>query len=532
MEAIGVLKTSARKFVFMPKLTDKRGKDRSFLFLPVLLFIFAFLISVIRSTTEQQNVAWDYAVHLNNTFYYLELLQTHQWGKWLQSYFYYPPFVYWISSLLVSVFGYSRIYSTLLYFPIWASSIYLLYKVALRYLEEAKVTFLLLVFLLVGVEAWKLAAPWELMLDFPQMLFVFIGALLCLQGISSPKITWRNLLSTALVVSISLLTKWTALLFLFVPLSIFSAKLVKEKQLTKLFLLGCLTVFLPYFIWYGPNFHLLQKDALFYSNQLGFIEKDPQGFQSSWLYVKNFVRLHRISLVLILAAIFHTGLFYREKYRPLLNEMQKEMHKKWYALLFLLFPFIIFTFFIHNKDLRYLLPLHLLFLMTVWSVISLFLSRQIIRWWSIAVAMVIFVLLFRSGMKKEMALPFTDRVLNIALEKDDQNVYYFFEDDTIFFNYANTELRHKEHNLAHPELFLGYYQLNVNGAGVATKDNCVLPKEGLSSSDLVAVYSQADAYMPWHASFEQACQAILSQLKLSKDLFDPKQGELKVYEVQ
>ena len=294
---------------------------------------------------------WDMGRHLWNSLRYYHEFSLHQILPFLQSYNYYPPLIYWLASPVYALFGasvMSAVSINLIFISVLTVSTYLL-----------------------GVELWNkrvglLAAI--LTLSYPMLVSQFkeyqvdapLTALTTLSLYLLLKTkrfsSWRWSLAFGFAAGLALLTKWTFIAIIALPILLVAGLGLKNAwgSRGRIFILlqnlvvAASSAYITCSVWYVSNLQQLKID-LFGNNAAQAVrEGDPMvgSLESTLWYFWNLInnQLYLIPFIAFLVALVIT----------LRNKMAAR--RNLLLMVFILGIYIAFTF-ISNKDARYTLPM-------------------------------------------------------------------------------------------------------------------------------------------------------------------------------
>lgn len=304
------------------------------------------LVNLVWIILDTQIPAWDQAGHTRLTLEFVDnWAQPNQNSKsFWQISSYYPPFIHWQTAILMRFFGRNPDWGG---FVVTAYHLLLLagvYKLSNR-LWRNRWLGLLAATLVAFMPVVYTNSRWFL-LDIPLLAFTVWSWYFLWQSDFFTR--RRETIWLALTVAAVLLTKWTGVVFLAVPLFFVLFKIMQKKLWPKVWRNLCL-VFLIVLIlispWYFTNFRSILVAAQV--STVGEID-DPQILWSleNWRYYLWEFLGFQVGLIPGLAMLAATiGYFYQKnnKYRLLFGS-------------FLIVGYVIFSF-LSNKDIRYDLPL-------------------------------------------------------------------------------------------------------------------------------------------------------------------------------
>lgn len=257
---------------------------------------------------------------------------------------YYPPFVYWLATPVVWVFGgdYKVLqYFSVLFVPVSGLFVYLLTK------ELGKSdwwAFSAGVFYVLFPQVWEQSR--YLMLDLPLTTFVLISVYCLVKSDNFDDVRW--VLVSFLFASFAQLTKWYAGVFLFVPfvyyfwMALGSVEKVRERVVHAFMGLGvAMLLVLP---WYGVNLVSLLEQTVYFS-------KPHAGNPTSVLSVTNW--FYYIAALVNYQVVSITALWL---VFSILIWVKSDKDWKWLLVLELVFVYVVFTI-LGNKNIRFLMPL-------------------------------------------------------------------------------------------------------------------------------------------------------------------------------
>lgn len=462
----------------------------------------------------------DFASHLTNVLFYRELMQTHQWKDLINSYFYYPPAVYFefipfagLFDLKMAIVFYNFVLLGILLVVVVCAS-YLILKDSLFGLLSALLLLLIVLSPADPYDPWVIKL-WEFMLDWPLTVFVLITILSIYSVISLRRRSQRLSSTIGFLVGLSILTKWSAIFFLVVPVFHFLFVLCRRKKKDSViaFLLAVLVT--------GGWWYLLHWKELLHSfvefSQDGVREHDPQGLFPGMLYYislfKYLIRWFWIFPVVMLIARF---------FRAIQTSYRKA---EWSISTAILVPFLIFSL-LTNKDQRYLFPVFLLItlisLLVIWKRASARL-QGIIVFFIVIRAFSVFTHLTPAP-NTEISL--FDKLTSFLEAHEGSTIAYFFEEDTPTFNYPNVRFAEKmkrARNALDEPIFLNY-------DGSSPSDSC----RG-HSPDYIVVQAPPPAYLrsTSDVSFEIACSPeVIDRYQVVERWFSSDGESVRIYGIK
>lgn len=491
-----------------------------------LLFFCSLLVIV----KQPQNVHWDYAVHLHLSLNYVEFLKYGTYSDFFTKYFYYPPFIYWFHSLLTQISGYTRLNIVVINFTFISLALSSLRLLVQRQKFTTQQVFLFLSLSLLNfVLSFKISPPWEMMLDLPQVcLIVSISVLIytnLLDENNKRNSIWNSSILGVLN-AILLLTKWIGPVFVVIPNIFLLIQLVRKRLFFQIAVFIFPSLFF-FYLWYFPNIKQFLQEAIFYSFSMGIYEQDPRSFQSLISYVSDYFRIYSIFLLLI-GVFFLMNFFLQSKK---ITQVYFLLRKS--ALLFLfqfVFPVFLLTFVISNQDPRYMLPIFFGINLLIAFYVSRMANEIKANIFSIIIMILVFFQFLYIIPKYPNVRPLTDTVIQFALSQKIDTIYYFFENDSVYFNYANTELAHKENNLRFPDEYLIYKQLNTTEMDLTQRKGCPFSESDVNKKTLLVVFEN-EYLLGDRVSFETECSSLLEKIeKVDERISD--EGKISFYKIK
>lgn len=351
--------------------------------------------------------AWDQADYLNGALNYWHALQTPQWfdGEWWRGFWLLsnkiPPLNYILTVPFINLFGTSEDAATvvmLLYSAILLISVYGLGLI----LFDATVGLYAagLSQLLPGLYYHRL----EFILDYPLTTIVTFSFWLLTWWYRSGNQhqtgnikSWILAIGSGIALGLAILTKQTALFFLFLPLvSVFVSCLQHRQWLRLTQLVTSLVIGIAVcFPWYRTNWLLILTSGKRATVDSAIAEGDPAlNTLAAWTYYgKIFPYLLSWHLLLVPIVGFILYIVFRaNRVKPLHQAIVSQFRWKWLTI-FLFGGYLLSSVNI-NKDARYILPLL--------PVLSLILAaglltwhgigKQYIRWGTVSLAWVLTIL--------------------------------------------------------------------------------------------------------------------------------------------
>lgn len=319
---------------------------------PIVLFIFCLIVIAINYTwrsIESRPPHWDMARHLYNSVNYFDYAKSFQLKNLITDYKYYPPLLYWVAIPFYFIFGASLKSSILVNSVFIFILAFATYGIGNR-LWNRKVGFFAAVFILCSpmiVSQFK-----EFQLDAPATAMTALSLYLLMRSKEFSSRWWS--LAFGLSLGLALLTKWTLIFVLILPIGyavvIALQSDLRNKKADRFFnMLTCfLSAFFVMSFWYIQNLSQIYTDLINNGTAAGVREGDPPvgSFASNIWYFNNLVNNQ---LYIIPFSFFTVGLAYSFK------NIGNYLRKNAYPLLLIIGTMFFFTF-IRNKDARYTLP--------------------------------------------------------------------------------------------------------------------------------------------------------------------------------
>jgi len=317
-------------------------------FILFALFLVIAVSNLIWLKIDTRPPHWDASNHLMHSLSKYDLLKDlsiKNIAHFYLDYNYYPPLVYWLSSVFYLIFGKGEdvaVASNLIFFAIL---IFSTYGVAKHFWGRGAG---LLSALVVSVMPVLLSQSREYQLDFPLTAMVSLSIYFLLKTNSFRNRFYSILFGISF--ALGFLTKWTFPAFFIAPVLYFLSILIYENIKNKKFDEGqwlnvCLATLLIIFIalpWYAWNIHGLR--ASFTENiQCGINEGDPQTLLSSFYWYLKFWIIVHMRLLLLIPFVIGIGINF--------------FNKKIFFLLLFLFVGLFIMLNYSNKDIRFIEPL-------------------------------------------------------------------------------------------------------------------------------------------------------------------------------
>lgn len=331
---------------FAKAFSGWKWRDQSLLAVLVLGIALANLAWI---RAEGRGPHWDMARHLWTSLIYLGFVRHGHIKTILEGYYYYPPLVYLAVAPWYLIFGATitvAVSSNILYIGILAFSIYGIG----RRLWNNNVGLLSAIFVLASpmlVSQFK-----EFQLDAPLTSMIAFGLYVLIRTEEFSNLTASAWLG--LVIGLGMLTKWTYIFILGLPL-VFAAgrallAALRHKQTNRIVGLG-LTGLIAYAVmslWYITNQQILRIDLMVNGVAVGAREGLPVvgSFAANIWYLRILVnnQLYLVPLLFLIIGLFYT---FRSK---------EAVRRNAYPLLLIAGGGLFFTL-LRNKDARYTLPL-------------------------------------------------------------------------------------------------------------------------------------------------------------------------------
>lgn len=353
-------------------------KKHKYLFFLSVLSLAIFLLNMIWIGLDSRPPHWDMGRHLWTSVQYYEILGRHEIIPFIQSYFYYPPLLYWLTAAFYLFFGNSittAVSVNIIFIIMFTFSVFFL---ARRYFED-KLS--LIVAIVASSYPIVVTQFKEYQLDAPLMA---ICALFLAIAVRRPLKSYHRTILLGIVIGFGMLLKWTFVVFIFFPMILMITEYMIEKKgefklrLFDLFKHLSLMLLVAYAIaspWYVANIQQIRIDFRQNGVAQALIEGDPAvwSLESNIWYIKNLF-LNQVHV--IWGVIFIVGLFWILKSRDLIVKYR-------YPLIFIFGSILILTF-LPNKDARYTMAI-----LPAVAVISLswlpFIRKSRLRIWTMGI---------------------------------------------------------------------------------------------------------------------------------------------------
>lgn len=367
------------------------------LLLPLLIVVASFASVIVWLRLDNNLPHWDMGRHLYNSILYRDIWHGIFAGQknvldLLGFYVYYPPLLYHISLIFNSIFGFTpdaSVYSNLVWIIILTFSVYGLAK----RLWRSKVSGLIAVVFIMSSPI-VIGQIREFQLDFP---LTAVFALILYIIVETENFTDRRFsIIAGFVAGLGMLLKWTFLgyalpvagLFLIIGLA---ENKKKRKDIIVNFLIAFVIAFILCGYWYMHNWELIKDDFYSFGIKSGQIEGDPTGFTvAAYTWYLDKITIYYLYFPLLLALMVSIGnIIFRKKIL---------FAKVWPYLLLGVIYYLLFST-LSNKDIRYLMPLIVIFAIAASSLVATVKNNIYI-----ASVVTIFVLIY---IMNNLAIPFS-----------------------------------------------------------------------------------------------------------------------------
>lgn len=299
----------------------------------IFLIIFHLLANLVWISLDKSPLSWDQAGHTLTSLQFLDFFKAQSGTVFLKISNYYPPLVYIIVALGMFFLGPSLSLGPMVVTGLFLLAIVFLYLYTKELLSDEKIA-------LTAAALFSFLPPLyshsrTFLLDIP-LLAMILGSLYFLEK-SNRVGNYKNSVLSAAFFGAALLTKWVAVIYLFIPVL-----LKLKKQLIVLIIFATfILISLP---WYIINFTNLTSRARV---SLTAEISDPQALlslQNSTYYLSVLANFYLtwLGLILLFAAI-PVFIYFKKEKGILITTVG-------------IFIYLIFTF-IPNKDPRYILPI-------------------------------------------------------------------------------------------------------------------------------------------------------------------------------
>lgn len=334
----------------------------------VLLWVLiagAVISNIFWISENQSPPLWDIAGHSNRSAYFAQLLSQGEFKAVFNFNTIYPPFAYLVTALFFLIGGWSALIPSLSLLPFLILFVLATYSLANSLYRRRDLALAVAALAL----AYPLLAHFTRIydLDFPQaaLTTAAIAALLKTKRLTDRRwVIW-----SALAIALAILTKWTAVIFMVVPLvwelgAAVRNKVDWKKSLTNLGILGglILALVLPWYIRHG---RAIYDSSVATRNNVFSV---PFENLWSWGNISFYAKQTSRAITWPLAIAFIAGL---------LILFWKQRKVAVYLLFAIGVPYLFLTFALYSKESRYFLPVFPL--LAVITMSFLLLSRKIWR---------------------------------------------------------------------------------------------------------------------------------------------------------
>lgn len=300
-----------------------------------LLLVFHLLANLIWILLDKSPLAWDQAGHTLISLNFLDFFHGQSQVGFFQISDYYPPFVHIIVALIMILTGPLLLIGPIVVTAFFLLAISFLYLYTKELFNDEKIAIFAACFFSFLPVVYGQSRIF--LLEIP-LIALILGSLYFLEK-SKKFSTLRSSLFAIILLSFALLTKWVAVVYLFIPV-VTSLKLSRFKNLILSF--GAVALIsLP---WYLVNFtNILNRAKVSLSAETA----DPQvlfSLPNFIYYLQLLTNFHLTWLGMILLLLAIPVLIYSKKEKGIL------------ITAIIMFIYFIFTL-IPNKDPRYILPI-------------------------------------------------------------------------------------------------------------------------------------------------------------------------------
>lgn len=308
------------------------------------LLIFHFISNLIWIYLNNAPFPWDQAAHADLSLQIAERLKSFQLFSALQVSNYYPILVHTLTSMFFLIFGAYLKMTQIIATVFFLGTITIIYFYFNLVFKSKKIAFTTAFFFSFFPIVYNFS-KW-LMLDIPIIGFLFLT--LYLWEKSKMMTVRKYALLTMASLGLLMLTKWTGVLFLFVPFAITVWHFIKQPQkrtmIVTLFY-GIIIFLIIVTPWYLTNL----QSFLFQSNIniIGEQGADPSNLltiENVTRYINDFINSQATTYFAIPFFVIFITLFF------------KKWSRKYFVLSIIAISYLIFTF-ISNKDGRYTMPI-------------------------------------------------------------------------------------------------------------------------------------------------------------------------------
>jgi 4-amino-4-deoxy-L-arabinose transferase-like glycosyltransferase len=251
---------------------NKINKKRVILisFVIFLLIVFTNLLNFL--FLDKTPPHWDYALHLKNSFLYLQYFKNLNLIKIITTYVYYPPLTYILFSFFIIIMDYSKFTVLIFNFSFLVLTLYVVYRFTKRLFDKTTSLILVafLIFLVVTLSPAGVLI-WELMPDFPLMALIFILYCIFYLSLKENNFSLKKSLFLGLIIALAFLIKWSAIIYLFIPVLFYLISSFKKGYFKESLLIFYPTLFLSG-LWYFPHIKLIFRDLIKYGIYQAYLE--------------------------------------------------------------------------------------------------------------------------------------------------------------------------------------------------------------------------------------------------------------------
>lgn len=316
-------------------------------FILLLIIVFAVLTNIIWIWLDQSPPLWDIAGHSQRSAYFAELIAHGNIKTLLQFDTIYPPFPYIVTGILFILFGFhSDIpqYSLLLYVIVFLISTY---SLSVTLFKQKWVACIATTLTLCYPLLLHFSRIYDL--DFPLTVLVTASIATLFKTDHFQKRNWSIL--CALSIAAALLTKWTAIIFLITPITLYCIQSYRTLSTAKrkIARMHILLILISIGILASP-WYLIHAKAILHS--AAATRKNIFSVPYEQLFnIQNITYYARKTMQAItwpMSIVFIAGCI------RLLILKNKTL---WLLLSWIAVPYLIMTFVFYSKESRYVLPL-------------------------------------------------------------------------------------------------------------------------------------------------------------------------------
>lgn len=466
---------------------------------------------------------WDAPTHLLNAADYYGFVQPLNVPQLFRLYHFYPPFVYLFLAGVYRLAGYSPYGFAIVNIFFLAVSV----VGVLRFFAPAhdRIVGIIstIVFCALTLLSYRTGVRiWEFMLDFPLAVSVLFTYMVTRDGIVRRNYSTRYALFVGCCAAVALLTKWTAGIFIAVPVMFYGVFLFRTGSRKSI-----VALIVPIIMasgWYIAHAGVLYSQLMFFAWQEGYNKGDPQGLSGFFSYAERYIRYVYPLLPLLVVFSVILVIPVLRKWRSAVRNLLRTEYL--FDAAFLFFPMIVFGLVLAHKDERYLFPVILIgTLMLVRSGVASALrlmSRELL---AAGIILVIASLLMAERSVIIGVKPSAIGIYTGLFERNaPENVAYFFEDDAEDFNYANVALFHMDRSIRRNKrsVFKFLNSFSEVPASCADPD---------ASFDVLVVYTNRNAAEKEgsHVSYEDICPPNVRNRFERVERVSPADGEEILY---